>query len=135
MATAITYADVTNGFTTSVPEAEVALYITVIDQADTCLDANSVASDVQKALKIAGVRHMLVLAGASASGKGAVTSESAPSGASRSYKAPDGGSGLMATSYGALLKQLDKHGCVVNQIENQVRQQIRSIGRKYPDNE
>lgn len=131
MATAITYAEVIDGFSTSVPESEVDLLIAAIDQADTCLDNNSVAANVQKALKLAGVRHLLTLMGSSASGKGAVSSETSPSGASRSYRAPQGGS-LADTSYGAMLKQLDKYGCVVNQIENQARLSIRSIGRERP---
>lgn len=135
MATAITYAEVINGFDTSLPEAQVDLLIDVVDGADTCLDANSVSASSQSILKITAVRHMLTLMGSAGSGKGSVTSEQSPSGAGRSYSAPSAKDGLLSTSYGALLKQLDKYGCVVNQIENQQRISIRSIGREYPNNE
>lgn len=134
MATAITYADVTNGFTTSVPEAQVNLLIGIVDDADTCLDNNSVSAGAQEMLKVTAVRHMLTLMSSADSGKGSVTSEQAPSGAGRSFAAPDFSKGLLATSYGALLKQLDKFGCVVNVIENQARLSIRSVGREYPNN-
>jgi len=132
MATAITYADVISGFDTSVPEAQVDMLIDIIDEADTCLDANSVSASKQEMLKIAAVRHMCVMMGASASGKGAVTSETAPSGASRSYKAPSG-MGLESTSFGALLKQFDSFGCITALLENTANLSIRSVGRRAPE--
>jgi hypothetical protein len=131
MAVVITYADVINGFNTSVPESIVDLLIETIDEADECLDANSVSAAKQELLKITAVRHMATLMGASESGKGAVTSESAPSGASRSYKAPSGGS-LESTSCGIMLKQLDAFGCVVNLLENNVKFMFKQVGRSRP---
>lgn len=129
MATAITYADVIDGFDTSVSQAQIELLIAIVDEADKCLDANSVSASKQEMLKIAAVRHMCVMMGASESGKGAVTSESAPSGASRSYKAPSG-MGLESSSYGMLLKQLDGYGCVTSLLENTMQLSIRSVGRR-----
>lgn len=128
MAVTITYADVTNGFSTSVPDAIVDLLISTVDEADACLDANNVSDSKQELLKITAVRHMATLMGSAESGKGAVTSESAPSGASRSYKAPSGGS-LESTSYGIMLKQLDAYGCVVSLLENNARFMLMEVGR------
>lgn len=132
MATAITYADVTDGFSTSVSQAQIELLITIIDEADTCLDANSVSASKQEMLKVMAVRHMAVMMGASESGKGAVTSEHAPSGASRSYKAPSGMT-LDSTTYGAMLKQLDGYGCITSLLENTANLSIRSVGRRAPE--
>lgn len=131
MASTITYSDVTNGFYTSVPQSQVELLIAVVDEANTCLDANSVSASKQTMLKITAVRHMLTMMSSASSGKGSVTSESAPSGASRSYKAP-AGSSLSDTSYGALLKQLDAYGCIVSLLENTAHLSIRSVGRRAP---
>jgi hypothetical protein len=128
MAVSITYADVTDGFSTSVPESLVDLLIATISEADACLDANSVAADTEKLLKLSAIRHMALLMGASESGKGAVTSESAPSGASRSYKPPSTGD-LSSTSYGIMLKQLDKFGCVVSLLQNDTKFMFMSVGR------
>lgn len=129
MAVVITYADVINGFDTAVPQAQVEMLIAIVDEADTCLDANSVSDSRQEMLKIMAVRHMSVMMSASASGKGAVTSEQAPSGAGRSYKPPSG-MGLESSTYGALLKQLDSYGCVTTLLENTAHLSIRSVGRR-----
>lgn len=132
MAAAITYSDVVEGFSTSVSQSQIELLIAIVDEADTCLDANAVSASKQKMLKVVAVRHMAVMMGASESGKGAVTSESAPSGASRSYKPPSG-TGLDSSSYGALLKQLDGFGCIVTLLENTANLSIRSVGRRAPE--
>lgn len=123
MATTITVADVRDSFDTEASDDEISLAITIISQADDCLDANSVAADVQKALKLYAVRHIITMQ--SNSGRGTVTSESAPSGASRSYGQwkQDGGS-----PYWELLKQLDRCGCVVSLLENKQRVSIWSVG-------
>lgn len=125
MAAIITYADVVNGFATTVPQSLVESVITTIDAADTCLDANSVATATQELLKIAAVRHILVMMDSSASGKGSITSEQAPSGAGRSFKSAADGS-----TYLALIKQIDIHGCVSVLLENQQRLSLYSIGRR-----
>lgn len=125
MAAIITYADVVNGFSTTVPQTIVESVITTIDAADTCLDANSVAEATQELLKIAAVRHILVMMDSSASGKGSITSESAPSGASRSFKSAADGS-----TYLNLIKQIDIHGCVSVLLENNKRLSLYTIGRR-----
>ena len=131
MAVTITYADVILGFETDIPEAQVDLLIAIIDEADTCLDAYAVSASAQEILKLSAVRHMLTLMSSAGSGKGAVTSESAPSGASRSYRPAQAGD-LSATSYGALIKQLDKFGCITARLENNQYTMLRSIGRRAP---
>lgn len=129
MASVITYAQVIDGFATTISETQIDLLIDIVDEADTCLDANAVSASKQTMLKIYAVRHMLTNMGVEQSGKGAVTSESAPSGASRSYRPPTGG-GLASTSYGALLKQLDVYGCVTGLLENNTFASFRSVGRR-----
>lgn len=132
MAETITASDVTDGYTTSIPTAEIELMISVVDGADACLDANSVPADTQTLLKIYGVRHMLALM--DNSGRGQATSESAPSGASRSFSQwATSGQGLTSTRYGALLKQLDRYGCVTAVIDNATGMQLRSVGRRAPE--
>ena len=129
MAATITYEDVINGFNTSVPEDIIDMMIDALTAADECLDKNGVPVGKQKLLKLYAIRHQLVLMGASESGKGAVSSETAPSGASRSYRAPSG-MGLDSTSYGALLKQADTTGCIVSVIDSAQRMAVMSVGRR-----
>lgn len=125
MAVTITVSEVKTGFTTSVPDAEIALWITLINAADTCLDANSVADDIQRILKITAVRHFLW--SQSNEGKGSVTSESAPSGASRSYGRWSGD----GSPYWATLKMADVTGCVRGVIDNKAQMQFMSVGPRY----
>ena len=127
MATAITVEDVKLGFATALDDAEIELMIGVVDEADTCLDANSVSEGKQKALKLYGVRHMLSLM--ENDGRGKATSEQAPSGAGRSFASWQG-KDLASTRYGALLKQLDAFGCVTRLLENTNQVSIRSVGRR-----
>ncbi len=115
MSVVITYEDVINGFPTGVNEDEVNMLIEIVDLADICLDGASVPDAKQRALKIYAVRHMLAMQ--ANAGRGNVTSEHAPSGASRSYSAWKG-VGVDATPYGNLLRQLDSSGCIVGLIEN-----------------
>lgn len=128
MAAAITVSDVKEGFATTVSDSEIEMLIEIVDGADACLDAAAVPGARQRALKIYAVRHMLQMQ--VNGGKGAVRSESAPSGASRSYSGWAGGDGLMSTSYGSLLKQLDTTGCVTGILENDGNVMILSVGRK-----
>jgi hypothetical protein len=127
MAVVITVSDVKEGFATTVPDSEIEMLIEIVDGADACLDAAAVPESRQKALKIYAVRHMLQMQ--ANGGKGAVRSESAPSGASRSYSGWAGGDGLMSTSFGSLLKQLDATGCVTGILENSSNVMILSVGR------
>ena len=125
MAVSITATDVKNGFSTSLPDSEITMLIAIVDDADACLDANAVSENKQKALKIYAVRHMLALQ--ENDGRGKATSESAPSGASRSFASWQG-KDLGATRFGSLLKQLDSFGCVTSLLESTARAGIRSIG-------
>lgn len=126
MAVVITVEDVKNGFETTVADDEIELLIEVVDAADACLDGASVPDSKQKILKIYAVRHMLQMQ--SNGGKGTVTSERAPNGASRSY-ANWSGKGVEATTFGSLLKQIDSSGCMVAILENSgPKLMIMSIG-------
>jgi hypothetical protein len=115
MAVVITAADVKNGFSTVVPDDEIGLLISIVAEADACLDAALVPDDRQRILKIYAVRHMLAMQ--ANNGQGVLTGRTAPSGASQSFSAWKG-VGVNATPYGNLLKQLDKNGCLVALIEN-----------------
>lgn len=126
MAVIIAVGDVKEGFDTTVSDIEIEMLIEIIDEADTCLDANNVSDAKQTILKIYGVRHMLQLQANSA--KGVVKSERAPSGASRSYGEWQG-TGIEATPFGLLLKQIDVYGCVVNLIQDGPKLAIWSVGR------
>lgn len=128
MAAVITVNDVKAGFATTVPDGEIQMLIDIVDGADSCLDAAAVPEARQTALKIYAVRHMLQMQ--ANGGKGAVRSESAPSGASRSYSGWAGGDGLLSTSFGSLLKQLDTTGCVTGILENDGNFMMLSVGRK-----
>lgn len=125
MAAVITVIDVKNGFDTTVAEDEIQMLIDVVDVADVCLDGASVPEAKQRALKIYAVRHMIAMQ--ANSGKGTVTSEHAPSGASRSYSSWKG-VGVNATPYGNLLKQLDTSGCIVALLENTQQMAFMSVG-------
>lgn len=127
MAVVITVEDVKDGFATTVPDSEIETLIEIVDGADACLDAAAVPDARQRALKIYAVRHMLQMQ--ANGGKGAVRSESAPSGASRSYSGWAGGDGPLSTSFGSLLKQLDTTGCVTGILENSSNVMILSVGR------
>lgn len=130
MATAITSSDVKDGFTTSVPDGEIDSLISVVDEADTCLDANSVSADKQKMLKLYAVRHLLTMQ--ANQGRGTVASQSAPSGASQSFSSRKG-MGLQSTFYGDMLKQIDDAGCVLAVINNAQQLTLRRVGRRDPD--
>jgi len=128
LAAVITYDDVVSGFSTTVSEEEINLLIEIVDEADLCLDGASVSESKQKIMKIYAVRHMLWMQ--SNGGKGNVTSEHAPSGASRSYSAWKG-VGVNSSPYGASLSQLDSSGCLIGLIESDGNYlAIMSIGRQ-----
>ena len=90
-------------------------YITLVMSSDACLEGAGVPDDIGKALKRLAVAHVAQLM--SNGGRGAVTSESAPSGASRSFAAWATGKGLYATAFGQLLKAQDRTGCVTGFLE------------------
>ena len=115
MAAVIAYEEVVNGFTTSVSEDEVNLLIEIIDEADLCLDGAGVSESRQRILKMYAVRHMLFMQ--ANGGRGNLTSQHAPSGASQSWSAWRG-VGVNASPYGASLKQLDSSRCIVGLLES-----------------
>ena len=123
MSYAITVSDVRAGFTTNLPDAAIELAIAFIDTADACLTANGLSADHGRALKLYGVRHMLTMQ--ANSGQGIAQSESAPSGASRSFKTTDDS----GTQYSALLKQIDKYKCVSSLIQQDNQLSMMSVGR------
>lgn len=123
MAVTITIDEVKDGFDTSASDDEINLAITIIDQAGACLDRNSVPDDIQRALKLYGVRHIMVMQ--DNSGRGTVTSETAPNGASRSYGQWKGAEG---TPYRGLLNQLDRYGCVTSLLDNSNKLGVWSVG-------
>lgn len=128
MAVIITPEDVKNGFSTTIPDDEIAFLIEIVSEADACMDAAGVSDERQKMLKIYAVRHMCFMQ--TGGGRGNITSQTAPSGASQSFSAWKG-VGVNASPYGNLLKQLDKTGCVVGLLENDgPRLAIMSIGGK-----
>lgn len=126
MAVVITVEDVKNGFPTTVGDDEIDVLIEVISDADACLDGASVSDARQRILKIYGVRHMLHMQ--ANSGRGNITSEHAPNGASRSFSAWRG-VGVNASPFGSLLKQLDVSGCVVGLLESSGGIAVFSVGR------
>ena len=122
MAVTITTSQVLDGFSTGASTADLTAYIAVIDQADACLDANSVPDAIASQLKILGVRHLA----ATGSDGGEVTQERAISGASRSYSTVPGG----MSWYYRTLKAIDTYGCVTATLTNSPTVQLRSVGRR-----
>lgn len=116
----ISVSQVLDGFRTSASQADLALYINFLGQADSCLAQNNLSFADGRMLKIMGVRHMAV----STNDGGDVLMERAVSGASRQYSARRGGE----TSYLSGLRSLDKHGCVLRLLNNNARVQLRSVG-------
>lgn len=126
MAVTVTVDEVKEGFVTAIPEDEIQAMIDFIDEcADTCLDANSVPANSVTLLKKYAVRHMCTLM--VNNGRGTIKSEKAPSGAGRSFNSWVG-EDVDATTYGAMLNQMDKFGCVVSAFQNSSVFDMFSIG-------
>jgi hypothetical protein len=89
------------------------------------LTRRGVPEQTAKALKTYAARHVLSLQ--ANGGRGNVRSETAPSGASRSY---GGYTGAEGSSYGLLVKQLDIWGCVFTLIDRTPGLAAFSVGRK-----
>lgn len=118
----ITVAQVLDGISTGASEADIAGLIAVVDQADACLTSNSVGALLGRQLKILGVRHLAQ----SAADRGAVVSERAVSGASRTYAERKGGE----TGHLATLRSIDQYGCVMSVLNRNARVQFRAVGRR-----
>lgn len=122
MAVIITVEDVA-GYGIRAPEVVIDGLIAMMMQVDDCLDANDVPEDMQRLLKLYAIGHMATLVTG-----GQIRSQSAPSGASRSFAVPTG-IGLASTSWGALLKSMDKWGCLSALLTNdEPKPMILSVG-------
>ena len=107
MAVTITVNDVrTNPIAASFSDDVLSGFIAFVDQADACLDANSVPVAIQKNLKLYGVWSMCFN-----SQSGGVKSERSPNGASISYGDQ---TGALANPFGETLQSMDTHCCVVS---------------------
>lgn len=111
MAATITTDDV-RGYGITGADAMLADFIAVVAGADDCLDKNRVPEATQRILKINAVGHLATLAAG-----GQIKSQSAPSGASRSFAAPNG-SGIDSTNWGSALRSLDSTGCVARLMQS-----------------
>lgn len=109
MAETITVTEVRNLTGTALPDYAIEGYISIVDGADECLDANNVPAAQQKLLKIYGAAHFVAM---DSLGDG-VKSKSSPHD-SITYK--DGARDVTATKYGRQLQALDTYGCVTTII-------------------
>lgn len=121
----ITYAEVTAGYSTDAPQAEVELNIEIVDEADACMEGAGYSSAKGKMLKILAVRHLLALT--ENNGSGVIASQSAPSGASQAFQAlsPDSWGG---TTWGQRLASMDAYGCVTGLISGNPKFLFLSVG-------
>lgn len=126
MAATVTSTEVKDGFTTTTSDAEIDMFIAFANTADTCLDNNSVPDNTVKLMKLAAVRHMLTLQ--SNDGNGPLQSQSAPSGAGRSFQNWNGGTDINATRYGSMLNQMDVNGCLVSLLTNDIKPDLLTLG-------
>lgn len=116
---AVAPADIKDGFETDAGDPEIQSLIDfVVSGSSKCLEANSVPEATQDLLITYAVRHILSLT--NAGGRGVVTSERAPSGASRSFGSWQG-KGLDSTRYGSLLMQMDRYGCARASLEHNAK--------------
>ncbi len=105
MAVTITVSDVREVIKSSLPDAVIVGLIAHMDRADQCLDANMVDDDSQRNLKLFAVAHLLQL-----QDLGAYASETAPTGASQTYRTT--GNDLTNTGWGKIVSALDLFGCI-----------------------
>lgn len=106
----------------AVPDAVLTGFIAQTNRADNCFDSNSVDNDIQTALKLNAVWHLVELFN-----RASVSSESSPTGASRSYK---DGEGFQSTPYGQVVQSLDTYNCMQNALVAPGRTMLfRSSGR------
>lgn len=105
--TYITIDEVKEVIPTEVSDSIIQALICFIDQADTCLESNSVPDATQKILKLYAVAHMLTMQSG-----GQVKSESDMDGASVSYNVGNYEKGLSSSEYGNMVKSMDTYGCI-----------------------
>lgn len=102
----LTPSDVRDSFDTSLSDEEVQSVINATGGILECLQKKGAPPDVARLVYLYAVRHLLFLQ--NNSGRGGVRSESAPSGASRSFFGDSTGD---SSPYVSLLKTLDQWGC------------------------
>jgi len=109
MAVSITLTQVKqNPVAKGIPDDVLNGFIALVDLANDCLDLNNVPDAIQTALKLNGVWHMCELFV-----RGGTSSESSPTGASRSYIE---GQGFQSTQYGQVMQSMDRDNCLRNAI-------------------
>lgn len=113
MAVTITLEDA-KSFGVTAPDVIIDAWIELLSDADECLDKNKVPENAQRLLKLYAIGHMGTL-----NEGGQIRSQSAPSGASRSFAVPTG-QGINSTTHGATLKSLDRYGCITRLLENDI---------------
>jgi len=124
VAVVIDIADVTDGWTSPVSDADLTAFIAAVDKSDACLDAGGVPDALASTLKVLGVRHLATLSATA----GQVLSERSASGAARTYA--DVGARDGTTSHLRTLKAIDTRGCVLATLSNNQRVQLRAAGRR-----
>lgn len=115
----ITPTEVKAFINTQLPDAVLQAFINTTDAADSCLASYSLADDDVKNLKLFAVAHIITL-----TERGDITSQSAPNGASRSFRQ---NIGIRSTSYGMALESLVGGSCVVSVIDNTNSVSVMSI--------
>lgn len=93
-----------------VPTSTIETYICLVNKIDSCLDSNYPDDDcTQNAIKLNAIGHFTAL------GAGRVIkSQSAPSGASRSFEYMNKLEGLKMTAQGRILEMVDTASCFTN---------------------
>ncbi len=97
----------------NVPDFLLQAYIDQMNEADVCLDALDLTDDQEKAVKMAGVLHILELAA-----RGGVQSDTTKTGASRSYFDADS---INSTQYGIQLQTLSGGQCIAAKMGSDSR--------------
>lgn len=115
----VTVAEVKEIIQTSLPDDVIQAFINTVDKADLCLAGYDLPDETIKVMKQYAVAHMI-----ETSSRGDVKSQSAPSGASRSFR---DGKGLSGTNYGMTLEMMTGYSCIQAVIDNTQTLYLRSI--------
>lgn len=112
MAVTITASDVNDFYPSGASDAVINSLIAFIDQADTCLDANDIADETQKLLKIYAVCHMLTMQSG-----GGVKSETDMDGESVTFANAFDKEGLLGSPWGSMLRSMPGYSCIAALID------------------
>lgn len=118
----ITIEEVKEIISTSLPDFMIQAMIDQMDSADACLNSLGLTDDQIKAVKMAGVLHIIELGN-----RGGVSSESTKTGASRSYFESDS---LNSTMYGKQLQSLAGSECVIAKVGSDSKLYMMSVNPK-----